>query len=234
MKLLCGLDDCLGTYRCGQMAATVHQLADTLGRAVDAKDKRLFEHSVLTADLASILALAHGLSAKQADVIHIAGHLHDIGKIGIPDAVLLKPGRLNAADWALIREHPATGAEILKPIGLFATRGGVAEMVLSHHEAFDGGGYPRGLSGKDIPLGGRILAVADSLAAMLEKRVYSPAMTFAQALGELERCVGTRYDPDVCRDLFRNEGEIGHVLAAQGAGSFGSGDARREPVAAGC
>lgn len=213
MKMLCTLQDCLGTYRCGQMAATVHQLADTLGRAVDAKDKRLFEHSALTADLATTLALAHGLTAKQADVIHIAGHLHDIGKIGIPDAVLLKPGRLDDAEWALIREHPAIGARILSPIELFAARDGVAEMVLAHHESYDGGGYPRGLRGRGIPLGGRILAVADSMAAMLERRVYRPAMTLGQALEEIERCAGVRYDPDLCRDVFRHESEIEAVVA---------------------
>jgi len=213
MLLSCTLSDCLGTFRCGQMAATVHQLAETLGRAVDAKDKRLFEHSALTAELATVLALAHGLSHKQADVVHIAGHLHDIGKIGIPDEVLRKPGALDAHEWALIREHPVIGAKILRPIELFASKNGVAELVLTHHERFDGSGYPGRLSGQDIPLGGRILAIADSMAAMLENRVYHPAMNLDEVFLEVERCSGNRYDAHLCRDLLLHTKEIAEVIA---------------------
>ena len=215
MDVLCRIDECLGTYRCGQMAATVHQLAEVLGRATDAKDKRLFEHSTLTADLASLIALANGLSAQQVDAVHIAGHLHDIGKIGIPDAVLLKPGRLDEGEWALIREHPRMAADILQPIELFGGREGVAEMVLSHHERFDGGGYPRGLAGSGIPLGGRILAVADSLAAMLEHRVYRPALSLEAALEEIARCAGIMYDPEVCRAAFRVRSQLEAIVSAQ-------------------
>ena len=195
------------------MAATVHQLAETLGRAVDAKDRRLFEHSTLTAELATVLALVHGLTHKQADVVHIAGHLHDIGKIGIPDEVLQKPGALDANEWALIREHPGIGAQILRPIEMFASKNGVAELVLTHHERFDGGGYPNGLAGRDIPLGGRILAIADSMAAMLENRVYHPAMSLGEVFKEVERCANSRYDPDLCRDLLRHAGEFAEVVS---------------------
>ena len=213
MKLLRALDDCVGAYRCGQLAATVHQIAETLGRAVDAKDRRLFEHSSLTADLATALALAHGVASRQADVVHIAGHLHDIGKIGIPDAVLLKPGGLDPDEWRLMKEHPRIGVEILKPIELFSARHGVVDMVLSHHESFDGSGYPLGTAGRGIPLGGRILAVADSLAAMLESRTYRAAMTLAEAFAEIGRLSGVRYDPDLCRDLFRHAGEVAAVVS---------------------
>jgi HD-GYP domain-containing protein (c-di-GMP phosphodiesterase class II) len=213
MKLLRALDDCLGAYRCGQLAATVHQIAETLGRAVDAKDRRLFEHSSLTAELATVLALAHGLPHRQADVVHIAGHLHDIGKIGVPDSILLKPGGLDAHEWALMKEHPRIGSQILGPIELFSAKNSVADMVLTHHESYDGSGYPQGLSGRDIPLGGRILAVADSLAAMLECRTYRPAMTLFQALAEIERCSAVRYDPDICRDLFSHVDEVAVVVS---------------------
>uniref|UniRef100_A0A7C4AFX4 HD domain-containing protein n=1 Tax=Fundidesulfovibrio putealis TaxID=270496 RepID=A0A7C4AFX4_9BACT len=228
MDVLCTLEKCLGTYRCGQMAATVHQLAATLGRAVDAKDRRLFEHSALTADLATALALAHGLSHKQADVIHLAGHLHDIGKIGIPDAVLAKPGALDAREWAMIRDHPRIGAQILAPIELFGLKNGVRDMVLTHHERFDGGGYPHGLSGRDIPLGGRILAIADSVAAMLESRVYRPAMTFEQAAQEVERCSGSGYDPDICRDFLANLKELATVAGAAARMEIGLEPAREQ------
>ncbi|MBI4807152.1 MAG: HD domain-containing protein [Desulfovibrio sp.] len=219
MKLLCALEECRGTYRCGQLTATVHQIAETLGRAVDAKDSRLFEHSALTADFATVLALAHGLSAKQTDLVHIAGHLHDIGKIGIPDNIFLKPAKLDRSEWALIREHPKIGAEILRPIELFSARHGVVDMVLSHHERFDGGGYPHGLSGRDIPLGGRILAVADSLAAMLEHRAYRQPMSLSEALHEIERCTGSWYDPEICRDLLGNIDEFAEVLLRHSGGS---------------
>jgi HD-GYP domain-containing protein (c-di-GMP phosphodiesterase class II) len=225
MKLLCALEECRGTYRCGQLTATVHQIAETLGRAVDAKDSRLFEHSALTADFATVLALAHGLSAKQTDLVHIAGHLHDIGKIGIPDSILLKPAKLDRSEWALIKEHPRIGAEILRPIELFSARHGVVDMVLSHHERFDGGGYPHGLSGRDIPLGGRILAVADSLAAMLEHRAYRKPMSLHEALAEIERCSGTWYDQEICRDLLDNIAAFAEVLSRHSGGSKSPGRA---------
>jgi HD-GYP domain-containing protein (c-di-GMP phosphodiesterase class II) len=213
MDFPCRIEDCIGAYRCGQMAATVHQLAASLGKAVDAKDKRLFEHSSLTADLATLLALAHGLSPKQADVIHIAGHMHDIGKIGIPDSILLKPGGLDSSEWLLMKEHPRIGAEILKPIELFSAKNSVVDMVLTHHESYDGSGYPQNLSGRDIPLGGRILAVADSLAAMLESRSYRAAMSLEAALSEVERCSGVRYDPYLCTDVLKHALDVEAVVA---------------------
>lgn len=212
MRLPCPLDLSPADSACGQLSAAVHQIAQALGRAVDAKDKRLFEHSDLTADLASMLAMAHGLSSRQAEVIHIAGHVHDIGKIGVPDAVLLKPGKLDDAQWALMREHPAIGAAILKPIELFSEQDGVADIVLAHHERFDGGGYPRGLAGEEIPLGGRIMAIADSMAAMLEDRTYRPALTLGEALEEIARGAGRLYDPALCRAFLGSPGTIGLVL----------------------
>ena len=212
MEFLCKLEGCIGAYKCGQMAATLHQMAESLGRAVDAKDKRLFEHSALTADLATLLALAHGLSDKQADIIHIAGHLHDIGKIGIPDAVLGKPGKLTSQEWAVMRQHPAIGAQILAPIANFGARNGVRDIVLTHHERYDGGGYPQGLGKTDIPLGGRILAIADSVAAMLEYRSYRPALQLGEAMAEIERCSGSWYDPALCLDFLQHEAEVEAVV----------------------
>ena len=225
MDYLCRLEDCLGAYKCGQMAATLHQMAESLGRAVDAKDRRLFEHSALTADLATLLALAHGLTDKQADIVHIAGHLHDIGKIGIPDTVLGKPGKLTPAEWAVMREHPRIGAQILAPIEIFGARHGVRDIVLTHHERFDGKGYPQGLSGRDIPLGGRILAVADSMAAMLEDRSYRPALELGDALLEIERCAGSWYDPALCRDFLLHESAVRVVVQRHAHAGATPGDA---------
>ena len=206
------LQETLENFGCGQLAATAHQVAETLGRAVDAKDRRLFEHSTLTAELATFLALAHGLTRKQAGSIHIAGHLHDIGKIGIPDAVLQKPGALTPAEWGLIREHPRIGSVILAPMEIFAAKNGVRDMVLTHHERFDGSGYPHGLAGQDIPLGGRILAIADSVAAMLEARVYRASLTFEQAAEAIERGAGRLYDPELCRAFLLRASEAERLV----------------------
>lgn len=216
MRFPCLLTESLRASH-GRLPETVHRIAEALGHAVDAKDKRLSEHSSLTADLAGALAQAHGLSDGQAGIVHIAGHLHDIGKIAVPDRVLRNPSSLNEAEWTLMRDHPRVGAEMLKPIEVFSVPNGVAEMVLSHHERFDGEGYPRGLSGRDIPLGGRILAVADSVAAMLEDRVYRPALSFDQAMEEIERGASTRYDPDVCRDFIANVRDMVAMLTRRRA-----------------
>jgi len=176
--------------------AAVHELAASLGRAIDAKDPHTLTHSEEVAEVARILARSLGLSAAGADIVHVAGHLHDIGKIGVPDAVLCKPGRLTGAEWDRMRAHPAIGAEILAPLSCLSGLG-VVEMVAAHHERFDGGGYPLGLAGRDIPIGARIIAVADSLSAMLQSRPYRPAMTFEAARAEILRCRGTQFDPDV-------------------------------------
>jgi len=216
MESLCFKDLLTVSGGCRGMTATVHQLADVLGKAVDAKDKRLFAHSALTADLASVLAQAHGLAEEQAAAVHIAGHLHDVGKIGIPDAILFKEGPLDAREWEVIRRHPAIGAEILAPVECLGARNGVVEMVLSHHERFDGGGYPRGLKGLDIPLGGRILAIADSVAAMLEHRVYRPALTLDAACAQIALHAGDFYDPALCRRFLRSRDAVAQVLARHG------------------
>ncbi len=174
----------------------VHELAASLGRAIDAKDTHTQAHSEEVAEVARVLAAGLGLPQAQANVVHVAGHLHDIGKIGVPDAVLLKPGRLTPEEWACMQAHPAMGGEILAPLSCLAEMGVVA-MVRAHHERFDGRGYPAGLAGRDIPLGARVIAVADSLSAMLQTRPYRPAMDFDRACREIVACAGTQFDPDV-------------------------------------
>lgn len=202
--------DCRGN--CGGFGAcatgTAHELAESLGRAVDARDCRLFEHSAIVADVASLLAQAHGLTLRQAEMVHMAGHLHDVGKIGIPDSILLKPGPLTDAEWQIMRRHPRLGADILRPVKVFCGRPGVCEIVLAHHERFDGGGYPYGLAGNDIPLGARIVAVADALSAMTEERPYRKSLSLQEAVGELARGAGTHFDPCVVRDLLTLRGEL--------------------------
>lgn len=174
----------------------VHELAASLARAIDAKDPHTKAHSEEVAEISRLLARGLGLSPLQVRVVHVAGHLHDIGKIGVPDAVLGKPGRLTAGEWRHIKAHPALGADILAPLTSLSALGVVA-MVRAHHERWDAGGYPAGLAGEAIPLGARIIAVADSLSAMLQTRPYRPAMHFDAACAEILAGAGTQFDPAV-------------------------------------
>ena len=182
---------------CSQLVLNLHQLAESLGRAVDAKDAWTCSHSEEVAVISRLLALGMGLPPARVEMIHLAGHLHDIGKIGIPDAILQKPAPLTAQEREVIRRHPVIGESIVLPVTALGGRDGVARMIRHHHERFDGGGYPDGLRGDDIPLGARILAVADSLSAMMQVRPYKPAMDFARAESEILAQSGRMYDPAV-------------------------------------
>ncbi|WP_309542972.1 HD domain-containing phosphohydrolase [Nitratidesulfovibrio liaohensis] len=180
------------------LSTLLHQFAESLGNAIDAKDAHTRSHSEEVALAAFLLARAMGLSPADADRVHVAGHLHDIGKIGVPDAVLLKAGTLTPEEWEHMRAHPVIGARIVSPVADLADEG-VAAMILHHHERWDGRGYPHGLRGEAIPLGARIIALADSLSAMLQHRPYRPAMHFERAEAELLRCSGSQFDPAVVR-----------------------------------
>lgn len=175
----------------------IHQVAKSLGNAIDAKDGQTSLRSRQVAGLARSLALRLGLEARQVEAIHIAGHLQDVGKIGIPDAILQKRQPLTDAEWALIRAHPVIGARIIAPVQAFNGSTGIAKMVLHHHERWDGRGYPDGLRDVDIPLGARILALADGFSAMLEPRAYRPRLSLDQALDEIRRGAGTQFDPQL-------------------------------------
>jgi len=225
--------DCSG--RCGGMGAcatsTAHELAESLGRAVDARDRRLFRHSEIAADLASLLAQAHGLTPRQAAIVHMAAHLHDVGKIGVPDHILHKPGPLDAEEWAVMRRHPIIGAEILRPVRVFCGRPGVCEIVLAHHERHDGAGYPYGLRGEAIPLGARIVAVADALSAMTEDRPYRRALPLETAIDEVLRGAGSAFDPLVVRELSGLRGAV-TALLAEAAERSGGEEPEAWPLAA--
>ena len=127
----------------------------------------------------------------------LAGVLHDVGKIGVGDAVLCKPGPLDDEEWAQMRKHPELGARLLAGAGL----GDIAEWVFAHHEQLDGSGYPLGLESEEIPLEARVLAVADAYEAMTSERPYSAALSHAEAAAELRRCAGTQFDPQVVEAL---------------------------------
>lgn len=191
----------------------MHELAESLGAAIDAKDRFTRAHSDEVAVIAEMLALRLGLSEHEASIVHVAGHLHDIGKIGLPDSVLQKPNTLSPEEWALVRRHPDMGHDILAPVGCLCALG-VPVMVLHHHERFDGAGYPHGLSGQGIPLGARIIAVADSLSAMLQARAYRAPMRFDDAMAEVRRCAGGQFDPRVVGALMEMADEACAALAA--------------------
>ncbi|MGQ0627623.1 MAG: HD domain-containing phosphohydrolase [Phycisphaerales bacterium] len=160
--------------------------------AIDAKDSYTRGHSERVAYLARKLALAAGLPDATAERLHISGLVHDIGKIGVPEAVLGKRGKLDDAEFAAIKLHPEIGHTILKDIPLLED---VLPGVLTHHERFDGRGYPRGLKAEEIHLFGRILALADTFDAMSSTRSYRAAMPREKVLAELQRCAGSQFDP---------------------------------------
>ncbi len=191
--------------------ATVRSLA----AAIDAKDSYTHGHSDRVARFAAAVGERVGLSEDEHLALEFASYLHDIGKIGVSEQVLHKPGRLDQTERAQMREHPAIGATILEPV---AFPWEIAPIVRHHHEHWDGSGYPDGVAGEEIPLLARILSVADSHEAMVSDRPYRKGMARADALAELERCAGTQFDARIVAlfcDVVRGWGEEG---AAAGSG----------------
>jgi HD-GYP domain-containing protein (c-di-GMP phosphodiesterase class II) len=167
-----------------------------LTRSIDAKDAYTRGHSQRVAELSRELARKIGISDDQCDRIYLSGLLHDVGKIGVPEAVLTKPGRLTDEEFATIKKHPAIGAQILGNIRQLQD---IVPGVLFHHERWDGHGYPHGLAGDNIPLMGRIICVADSFDAMSSTRTYRPALPLNTVLREITRCAGAQFDPTLAK-----------------------------------
>ena len=167
-----------------------------LAAALEAKDAYTNDHASQIADLAGGVCERIGLSHAETRVVKLGALLHDIGKIGIPEAILRKPGSLTGEEIAVMQQHPDIGARILQPVPFFAE---LVPLVRSSHERWDGRGYPDGLCGDEIPLGSRVIAVCDAFHAMTEDRVYRKALTLEDAMRELDRCAGTQFDPD-CTD----------------------------------
>jgi HD-GYP domain-containing protein (c-di-GMP phosphodiesterase class II) len=172
--------------------------------ALDARDKYTRGHSERVATTARDIASAMRLPEKEIEDIYISGLLHDIGKIGVPDHVLLKPGRLTDEEFDIIKQHPTIGFEILKQIPAMSA---VLPGVLHHHEAVDGTGYPSGLKGKAIPLMARILAVADSFDAMTTTRAYRPKMPVEKAFGILREQAGIQWDAQVVETFLKMQSQ---------------------------
>jgi diguanylate cyclase (GGDEF)-like protein len=171
------------------LLASVMLLAETL----DLRDEGTARHSLTVGDYARRTALALGLGAGRVQRIHAAGVVHDLGKLGIADAILFKPGPLAESEWREMKRHPEIGARILEHAGL----GDIASWVRGHHERPDGRGYPFGLEGDEVRLEARILAVADAYEAMITDRPYRRGMSASDAREDLRRCAGTQFDPDI-------------------------------------
>jgi putative two-component system response regulator len=186
--------------RTAELEETQLEIVRRLARAAEWRDEDTGEHVERIGVLCEQLALAAGFNAHEAETLRHASTLHDVGKIGIPDRVLLKPGRLDAEEWAIMQTHAAIGAAMLSGSPSPLVQLG-EEIARTHHERWDGSGYPNGLRGEEIPVVGRIVAICDVFDALRSKRPYKEAWTLQQALDELRAQRGRHFDPDLV-DLF--------------------------------
>lgn len=181
---------------------------EALVAALDVREQKTAEHSRRVARYSMLLAQELEVSTEACRRICRGALLHDIGKIGIPDAILLKAGPLTEAEWVVMRQHPAMGAKIIGAVPFLSN---VRDIVLAHQERYDGSGYPAGLRGEAIPLGARIFAVADTLDALLSDRPYHRAMPLKSALAIIQSQSGTTLDPVVVVALVRAEPRLGEI-----------------------
>jgi HD-GYP domain-containing protein (c-di-GMP phosphodiesterase class II) len=177
-----------------------HAFADSLVRTIELKDIYTAGHSRRVADLAGLVARALKFDAESYDYLHIAGHLHDIGKVGIPDGILLKTGPLTAAEFSVMQHHAAIGSDVFAGIQGF---GRMSEIIRHHHERFDGKGYPDGVKGDMISLEASILAIADSFDAMTTSRSYRVGMGVSRALEEVTQGRMHQFHPDAADAFLR-------------------------------
>jgi putative nucleotidyltransferase with HDIG domain len=173
---------------------------EAMGDALDLRDQETEAHPKRVTAYTIALACALGIHADELEIIARGAFLHEIGKIAIPDSILLKPGRLNPEEMAIMRQHCERGYEMIRKIPFLRE---AAEIVYPHQERFDGTGYPRGLSGTEIPLGARIFAIADTLDAMTSDRPYRKGATCEVAKKEITRCSGHQFDPTIVK-IFLN------------------------------
>lgn len=184
--------------RTQELLTTRQQIIRRLGRAAEFKDNETGNHVLRMSHYARLIAEAHGMGQAAAGVIFNTAPMHDIGKIGIPDAILLKPGKLDAAEWKVMHQHPIMGAEIIgKHDNELLESARI--IALSHHEKWDGSGYPQGLKGEDIPLEGRIVAIADVFDALVSVRPYKAAYSVEYSLSLMENDTGRHFDPELMK-----------------------------------
>ncbi|WP_277058629.1 HD domain-containing phosphohydrolase [Trichlorobacter lovleyi] len=189
--------------RTTELAESRMEILQCLGRAAEYRDNETGRHVIRMSHYCYIIAKAYGVSDDEANLLRTVSPMHDIGKIGIPDSVLLKQARLNADDRAIIQQHCAIGHNILgtHPSPLLRS---AAMVALTHHERWDGNGYPNRLHGEDIPLFSRILAIADVFDALTSCRPYKQAWPLADAVEEIQRCSGSHFEPAVVEAFLRS------------------------------
>jgi HD-GYP domain-containing protein (c-di-GMP phosphodiesterase class II) len=196
------------------------ETVQALGAALDAKDEYTQEHAEAMVSLAGDVAERLGMTRDQRRDVAFAAALHDIGKIGIPGAILQKPGPLTDAEYEIVKRHTVIGARILDPVaGLHGAR----NLVLASHEHWDGSGYPYGLRGEKTPLGARIILACDAYGAITEDRSYRAGRSHADAVDELRRCAGSQFDQRVVETL------VGLLEERLRGSSNGAGAARPRP-----
>jgi diguanylate cyclase (GGDEF)-like protein len=194
----------------GPDKAARYRAAASLAKAVDARDTYTGRHSDRVSELAAKVAARLGLGVEQIELTRLAGRLHDLGKLAIPEEILRKPGTLSDSERLVLERHPQIGFRMLDSLGVDP----VADLVLHHHERWDGAGYPDGLSGEQIPLGARIIFVTDAYDAMTSDRIYQPKLSSSAALTELERCAGTQFDPGIVAAFAEELGQSSSLEAA--------------------
>jgi cyclic di-GMP phosphodiesterase len=199
-----------------------HAVVTALANAVEAKDAMTEHHCQRLAHLATRVSMRAGLSGAEMDAIAYGALLHDVGKIGVPEAVLTKPAPLDEDEWTLMRRHPEIGERICAPLAAFAAFG---PIIRHHHERWDGMGYPDGLQGEAIPTGARIVGLVDSFDAITHDRTYRVARPVADALGEIVRQAGRQFDPYLAPLLVEeiNRGPIARPAEAAVSGARHAG-----------
>jgi ribonuclease P protein subunit RPR2 len=180
--------------RSAQLRRSYMLTVRALASAVEARDAYTGRHAERVADYGLALADVYGMRLGDEPEIEFGFLLHDVGKVAVPDAILFKPGPLTAAERLVMQQHPVTGSEIVREIEFL---GAARDVIRSHHERWDGSGYPDGLTGEDIPISARVFAVADTLDALTTRRPYREASSIADARAIIEAGRGTHFDPDV-------------------------------------
>ncbi len=182
---------------------------EALVSAIDAREHEVGNHSLRVMELSLIIGRACGVAGRGLVDLYCGSLLHDIGKIGVPDVILLKTGPLTAGERVIMQRHPEIGYNIISHIGYFS---GAAEIVRAHHEHYDGSGYPRGLKGDDIPHGARVFSVADALDALTVARPYRAALPFEGAVEEIIKSSGTIFDPSVLQVALTAADDLGEYV----------------------
>jgi len=203
-------------HRAREVEMAHFEVVDRLAMVAEYRDDLTGAHQRRVGEVAALIARRVGHPPRDVRLLRMAAPLHDIGKVAIPDSILRKPGKLDAEEWEEMKTHTTVGADMLSG-GDFPLLRAAHSIALTHHERWDGGGYPNGLAGEAIPIEGRMTSLADVLDCMTHSRPYREAGTVEEAMAEIDRCAGTQFDPELAAVALRawEEGEIAPILKAE-------------------